>query len=53
MQIDSKLRRRIRQKKIAQGHAPDDHELANNLLNNGGFSCKSLNKNMQKKKTHP
>ena len=27
MQTDSKLRRRIREKKIAQGHAPDDHEL--------------------------
>jgi len=27
MQVDSKLRRRIREKKIAQGHAPDDHEL--------------------------
>jgi TPR repeat protein len=27
MQADSKLRRRLRQKKIAQGHAPDDHEL--------------------------
>ncbi|BAL01442.1 hypothetical protein OBV_42430 [Oscillibacter valericigenes Sjm18-20] len=26
MQVDSKLRRKIRQKKIAQGHAPDDHE---------------------------
>jgi len=27
MQADSKLRRRLRQKKIAQGHAPDDHEI--------------------------
>lgn len=27
MQTDSKLRRKIREKKIAQGHAPDDHEL--------------------------
>lgn len=27
MQTDSKLRRRMREKKIAQGHAPDDHEL--------------------------
>ncbi len=27
MQVDSKLRRKLRQKKIAQGHAPDDHEL--------------------------
>lgn len=27
MQVESKLRRKIRQKKIAQGHAPDDHEL--------------------------
>lgn len=27
MQADSKLRRKLRQKKIAQGHAPDDHEL--------------------------
>ncbi|ACV62376.1 Sel1 domain protein repeat-containing protein [Desulfofarcimen acetoxidans DSM 771] len=27
MQTDSKLRRRIREKKIAQGHATDDHEL--------------------------
>jgi TPR repeat protein len=27
MQMDSKLSRRLRQKKIAQGHAPDDHEL--------------------------
>jgi TPR repeat protein len=27
MEVDSKLRRRLRQKKIAQGHAPDDHEL--------------------------
>lgn len=26
MRVDSKLRRKIRQKKIAQGHAPDDHE---------------------------
>lgn len=26
MQVESKLRRKIRQKKIAQGHAPDDHE---------------------------
>lgn len=26
MQTDSKLRRKLRQKKIAQGHAPDDHE---------------------------
>jgi len=26
MQVDSKLRRKIRQKKIALGHAPDDHE---------------------------
>ena len=26
MHTDSKLRRRLRQKKIAQGHAPDDHE---------------------------
>lgn len=27
MQMDSKLRHRLRQKKMAQGHAPDDHEL--------------------------
>jgi len=27
MQVDSKLRQRLRQKKIAQGHAPDEHEL--------------------------
>ena len=27
MQTESKLRRKIREKKIAQGHAPDDHEL--------------------------
>ena len=27
IQVDSKLRRKLRQKKIAQGHAPDDHEL--------------------------
>ncbi|MPL75010.1 hypothetical protein SDC9_20829 [bioreactor metagenome] len=27
MQTDSKLRRKIREKKIAQGHAQDDHEL--------------------------
>lgn len=27
MQTDSKLRRKMREKKIAQGHAPDDHEL--------------------------
>jgi hypothetical protein len=27
MQVDSKLRRKLRQKKMAQGHAPDDHEL--------------------------
>jgi len=27
MQADSKLRRKLRQKKMAQGHAPDDHEL--------------------------
>ena len=27
MQMDSKLRRRLHQKKMAQGHAPDDHEL--------------------------
>lgn len=27
MQTDSKLRRKIREKKIAQGHAPDEHEL--------------------------
>ncbi|HHV13029.1 MAG TPA: sel1 repeat family protein [Clostridiales bacterium] len=27
MQTDSKLRRKIREKKIAQGHARDDHEL--------------------------
>jgi len=27
MQVDSKLRRKLRQKKIAQGHVPDDHEL--------------------------
>lgn len=26
IQVESKLRRKIRQKKIAQGHAPDDHE---------------------------
>lgn len=26
MQVESKLRRKIREKKIAQGHAPDDHE---------------------------
>lgn len=26
MQVDSKLRRKIREKKIAQGHAADDHE---------------------------
>lgn len=26
-EVDSKLRRRLRLKKIAQGHAPDDHEL--------------------------
>lgn len=26
MQVESKLRRKIRQKKIAQGHAPADHE---------------------------
>ena len=26
MQTESKLRRKIREKKIAQGHAPDDHE---------------------------
>lgn len=26
-EVDSKLRRKLRQKKIAQGHAPDDHEL--------------------------
>ena len=26
MQVESKLRRKIHQKKIAQGHAPDDHE---------------------------
>ncbi len=26
MRVESKLRRKIRQKKIAQGHAPDDHE---------------------------
>ena len=24
--VDSKLRRRIREKKIATGHKPDDHE---------------------------
>jgi hypothetical protein len=27
IQVESKLRRRIREKKIAQGHAPDDYEL--------------------------
>jgi len=27
MQADSKLRRRLRQKKIAQGHAQDDHDI--------------------------
>lgn len=27
MQADSKLLRKLRQKKMAQGHAPDDHEL--------------------------
>jgi hypothetical protein len=27
MQVDSKLRQRLRQKKIAQGHAPDEHVL--------------------------
>ena len=27
MQTDSKLRKKLRQKKMAQGHAPDDHEL--------------------------
>ena len=26
MAVDSKLRRRIREKKIAMGHKPDDHE---------------------------
>lgn len=26
IQVESKLRRKIREKKIAQGHAPDDHE---------------------------
>ena len=26
MTVDSKLRRRIREKKIAMGHKPDDHE---------------------------
>lgn len=26
MQVESKLRRKIREKKIAHGHAPDDHE---------------------------
>ncbi|MHB1392623.1 MAG: MobP3 family relaxase [Clostridia bacterium] len=27
MQVDSKLRRKLRQKKVAQGHAPDDYGL--------------------------
>ena len=30
LQVDSKLRRKIQEKKIAMGHKPDDHEEAQN-----------------------
>jgi hypothetical protein len=47
MQTDSKLRRRIREKKIAQGHAPNSDKQP---ISKGGFSCKSLNQNICRKK---
>ena len=36
LQVDSKLRQKIREKKIAMGHRPDDHE--DHELNQGGMT---------------